>query len=85
MHIVTISMHMFDLKDKIIATTNLDQQYLRIRETLEQSNFQQKFNFYEMKEDGILMYRDKVYVLNSNELKNAVMKEMHNVPYDGHP
>jgi hypothetical protein len=30
------------------------------------------------------MYKDKVYVLNSSELKNVVMKEMHNVPYIGH-
>jgi hypothetical protein len=38
-----------------------------------------------MKEYGILMYKGKVYVLNSNELKNAVLKEMHNVPYIGNP
>jgi hypothetical protein len=33
-----------------------------------------------MKEDGILMYKGKVYVSNSSELKNAVLMEMHNVP-----
>jgi hypothetical protein len=37
-----------------------------------------------MKEDAILMYKDKVYVPNSGELKNVV-KEMHNVPYAGNP
>jgi hypothetical protein len=31
------------------------------------------------------MYKGKVYVSNSNELENVVMKEMHNVPYVGHP
>jgi hypothetical protein len=61
-HIATISMYMTDLKDKIIATTNSDQQYLKIKETLQQGNFQQKFNYYELKEDGILMYKGKVYV-----------------------
>jgi hypothetical protein len=30
------------------------------------------------------MYKGKVYVLNSNEMKNVVLKEMHNVPYAGH-
>jgi hypothetical protein len=30
------------------------------------------------------MYKGKVYVSNSNELKNVVLKEMHNVPYVGH-
>jgi hypothetical protein len=30
------------------------------------------------------MYKGKVYVPNSSELKNEVLKEMHNVPYVGH-
>ena len=38
-----------------------------------------------MEEDEILMYKGKVYVLNSNELENAVLKEMHNVSYVRHP
>jgi hypothetical protein len=38
-----------------------------------------------MKEDGILMYKGKVYVSNSKEIKNEMLKEMHNVPYAGHP
>jgi hypothetical protein len=31
------------------------------------------------------MYKGKVYVSNSNELKNEVLEEMSNVPYLGHP
>jgi hypothetical protein len=31
------------------------------------------------------MYKGEVYVPNSSELKNLVLKEMHNVPYAGHP
>jgi hypothetical protein len=31
------------------------------------------------------MYKGKVYVPNSSEMKNAVLKEMHNVPYVGNP
>jgi hypothetical protein len=38
-----------------------------------------------MKGDGILMYKGKVYVLNSNEMKNVVLKEIHNVSYVRHP
>jgi hypothetical protein len=54
-HIVSISMYMTDLKDKIIATTNSNQRYLKLKETIQQGSFQQQFNFYELKEDGILM------------------------------
>jgi hypothetical protein len=34
MHIAAISMYKIDLKDKIIAATNSDQYYLKIKETL---------------------------------------------------
>jgi hypothetical protein len=74
MYIVVINMYMIDLKDKSIAVTNSNQHYLQIKETLQQGNSQQKFKYYELKEDGILMYRGMVYVLNSSELQNTVMR-----------
>jgi hypothetical protein len=84
-NISAISMYMTDLKKKIVATTNSDQIYLKIKETLHEGNFQHEFNCYELKEDGILMYKGKVYVPNSGEIKNEVLKEMHIFPYAGHP
>jgi hypothetical protein len=40
MHIAAINMYMTHLKDKSMATTNSNQQNLRIKETLQQGNFQ---------------------------------------------
>ena len=40
---------------------------------------------YEMKEDGLLMNKNRIYVPSSGELRNLVLKEMHNVPYAGNP
>jgi hypothetical protein len=34
-----------------------------------------------MKEDGLLMHKNIIYVPSSRELRNLVLKEMHNVPY----
>jgi hypothetical protein len=31
------------------------------------------------------MYKVKIYVPNSLDMKNIVLKEMHNVPYFGNP
>jgi hypothetical protein len=84
-HGVAISMYKIDLKYQIIAAANSDHHYLKLKEILHRGNFQQKFNSYELKEDGILLYKGKLYVSNSSELKNAVLKEMHNVSYVGHP
>jgi hypothetical protein len=38
-----------------------------------------------MKDDGLLMHKNRIYVPSSKELRNLVLKEMHNVPYVGHP
>jgi hypothetical protein len=44
--IAAISMYRTYPKDKIIATTNSDQHYVKIKEALQQGNFLQKFNYY---------------------------------------
>jgi hypothetical protein len=38
-----------------------------------------------MGEYGVLMHKNIIYVLDSEELKKLVLKEMHNVPYVIHP
>jgi hypothetical protein len=60
-HIESISMYKNDPKDKIIATKHSYQKYLKIKETLHQGSLQHKFKYYELKEDGILMYKGKVF------------------------
>jgi hypothetical protein len=37
-----------------------------------------------MGKDGVLMHKNRIYVPDSRELKNFVLKEMHNVPYARH-
>ena len=31
------------------------------------------------------MHKNRIYVPSSGELRNVVLKEMHDVPYAGHP
>jgi hypothetical protein len=83
--VATINMYMIDLKDRIIEATNSDQQYLQIKQTLQQGSLQQKNKNYELQEDGVLMYKGKICVPNYGEMKNTMLREMHNVPYVGHP
>jgi hypothetical protein len=52
---------------------------------LQQGILQQKIEEYKLNNDEILMYKGRVYVPNSNELINLILREMHNVPYVGHP
>jgi hypothetical protein len=85
MHATSISMYKSDLKDEMLETAKLDQHYVEIKAKLQQGNLQQKIEDFELKEDEILMYRGRVYVPDSQELKNILLKEMHNVHYARHP
>jgi hypothetical protein len=84
MHISSLIILNTYLKFIILEATNSDQRYLKIKETLQQGNLVKKLNFYELNEDGILTYIRTIYVPNTNELKNTMMREIHKVPYVGH-
>jgi hypothetical protein len=85
MHDTTIGMYITSLKDRILEVVTAYQHYVKGKESLQQNDMQQKYKDYKMEEDVILLFQNKFYVPNSQELRNLVLKEMHNVPYVGHP
>jgi hypothetical protein len=84
MHATTISMYQSYLKDIILEAAKSYQKYKEVKENFQQGNLQQKNEEYKLEKTEILMYRGRIYVPNSQELKNIILKEMHNVPYVGH-
>lgn len=40
---------------------------------------------YRLTADGMVRFRDRIYVSNCNELKNLILREFHVKPYSGHP
>jgi hypothetical protein len=85
LHDTTISMYQSYLKDIITEAAKSDLQYKELVGKLQQGNLQQKIEEYKLDTDEILMYMGIIYVPNSQELKNLILREMHNVPYAGHP
>ena len=74
MHATTVSMHQSDLKSIILDVVVTDQHYLQVKESLQQENIQHKIKEYEIKEDGLLMHKNRIYVPSSGELRNLVLK-----------
>jgi hypothetical protein len=85
MHATTINMHRSDLKRRILDGLVIGQHYLQVKENLQQGNVQQKIKEYERKEGELLMHKNRIYVHSFGEMRNLVLKEMHDVPYVGHP
>jgi hypothetical protein len=85
MHATTISMHLSELKRLILDVSITDHRYLQVKESLEQENVHQKIKEYNIKEDGLLMHKNRIYVPSYGEFRNLVLNEMHNVLYVGYP
>jgi hypothetical protein len=73
------------LKDIITEASKLDFHYNELVGKLQKDNLQQKIEENKLDNDEIIMYRGIIYVPNSQELKNMILGEIHNVPYAGHP
>jgi hypothetical protein len=85
LHVTTISMYQSYLKDIIIEATKSDLKYKELVEKLQGGNLQQKIEEYKLDNDENLICRGKIYVPNSHELENLILREIHNIPYVGHP
>jgi hypothetical protein len=84
MHATVVSMHHSELKINFLDDLVTDQRYLQVKESLQQGDVQHKIKEYEIKEDGLFMHKNRIYVPSSRELRKLVLKEMHDVPYAGH-
>jgi hypothetical protein len=71
------------LKRIILDDLVIDQHYLQIKKILQQGDVQHKTKECEIKEDGLLMHKNIIYVPSSGELRNFVLNKMHDVPYAG--
>jgi hypothetical protein len=85
LHATTISMYRIELKDRILEAENVDLQYERLVAKLQQHEKPQTKESYMLGTDSLLLCKNRVYVPNDQELKLEILKEMHNVTYDGHP
>jgi hypothetical protein len=52
---------------------------------LQQVKMQHKVEDFRLGKDESLLYKNQIYVPNSHDLRSIILKEMHNVPYVGHP
>jgi hypothetical protein len=85
LHATTISMYQTDIKGRILEAANADLQYMELVTKLQQGKMLQKVEDYKLEVDGTLLYKNRIYVPNFQELRIMILKEMHNVPYVGHP
>ena len=82
---IVLSSGKSDLKDRVLEALNSDEFYLQTKEKLQQADTPEKYKDYQLEEDGLLRFKNRVYIPDSSELRKLVLQEMHDVPYAGHP
>jgi hypothetical protein len=85
LHVTTISMYQTDIKNRILEATNVYLQYIELVAKLQQGKMPKEMEIYKLETDGILLYKNIIFVPNVQCLKHMILQEMHNVPYAGHP
>jgi hypothetical protein len=74
LHATTISMYRTEIKDRILEAANADLQYRGLVAKLQQRERPQTKESYTLGTDVLLLYKNRVYVPNVQELKLAILK-----------
>ena len=59
--------------------------YVQIKDKLQQQSLERKYEGYKLEEDGLLTYKNRIYIPNVADLRIIVMDEIHQAPYSSHP
>ena len=59
--------------------------YKQVKDKLQQQSLEKRYEGYKLEEYGILTYKGRIYILDVAGLRRAVMDEIHEALYSGHP
>ena len=62
-----------------------DELYAQVKDKLQQQSLERKYEGYKLEEDGLITYKNRIYIQNVAYLSRVVMDEIHQAPYSGSP
>ena len=85
MHVASLSIFQLDLRQHIVNHIIEDEFYAQVKDKLQQQSLEKKYEGFKLEEDGLLTYKNRIYIPNVADLRRVVMDEIHQAPYSGHP
>ena len=73
------------MRQQVVDHVAGDELYERVKDKLQQPSLEKRYEGYKLEEDGLLTYKNKIYIPNVADLRRVVMDEIHQAPYSGHP
>ena len=77
MHVASLSICQSDLRQQIVNHAIKDELYVQVKDKLQQQNPEKKYEGYNLEEDGLLTYKNIIYIPNVAYLRRVVMDEIH--------
>ena len=84
-HLEVVSTCELNIKERVKSAQEPNEFFKTIKSYLEQEPTGLKYEGYQMLNDGLLTYKDRLYIPNCDDLKRFIMDELHKIPYIGHP
>jgi hypothetical protein len=84
-HLETVSTYETDVRERVENAQETDAFFKTVTSYLRQEPTGIKYEGYQKLEEGLLTYRNRLYVPNCDDLKRFIMDELHKRPYTDHP
>ena len=84
MHVASLSIFQSDLKQHIINHAAKDELYAQVKDKLQLKNSENKYEGYNLEEDGLTTFKNKIYIPSVADLRRIFMDEIHQAPYFRH-
>jgi hypothetical protein len=84
-HLATVSTCEADVRERVRNAPNTNAFFKTMTSYLIQEPTGLKYEGYQMLKEGMLTYRNSLYIPNCDNLKRFIMDELHKRPYTGHP
>ena len=84
MHVESLSICQSDLRQEIVNHTTEDEMYVQVKNKLQQQSLEKRYEGYKLEEDGLLTYKNRIYIPSVAYLRRIFMDEIHQTPYSGH-
>jgi hypothetical protein len=82
---VTRSNYETNLEERVRITAEKDPEYQNIKLKIVDNSTGIEESDFRFSKSGLLMYKNRLYVPESNEIKLLILDELHKKPYSGHP
>ena len=83
--VASISSYKTYLEDKLEEGIKWDPEYQNLKEKITHNTSENIIKYYSFNEKGLMLFKNRLYVLNIPEVKLLILNEIHKSPYYGHP